>query len=449
MVRSRWLFGFALVATSVVALSGAHAQSLSDSVKIAITTNPQVEGLVHNREGIEAEMRRARGLYLPTLDVRSSIGPEYTDNILTAGTNGQHMRTELGAILAQKIYDGGAASGEVDHQIGRSKSAAWRIRENAENVGLDAVMAHLDVVRLRRVYQFSDDNVKSHQDLLARVQQRSKGGAGREADVVQAQSRLEQAQADRDETRGLLQDAEARYLSVVGRPPATLEEAQVPAGALTTDITAALAQLQSHNPQVKAREGDIEAAQGLVETADARFGPTTSLEISGDKNRNVGGFPGHDNEVRALLVLRWNLYNGGADTANREATYAQVAQAKTDRLQSLRLAEQSLRQSQAAYGAAMARVPNLQSSLEHNNQVRAAYDQQYQVGQRTLLDLLDAQNEVFQAQARLATAQGQATYNAYRILAVEGMLLSTLNVPPPAAADPTRPTAIAPRPTTG
>jgi adhesin transport system outer membrane protein len=445
MVRYRWVSGFALLATGVFAVS-AHAQSLTDTVRIAVTTNPQVESLVHNREGVDAEMRRARGLYLPTLDVRSSIGPEYTDNILTQGTNGQHMRSELGAVLAEKIYDGGATSGQVDNEIGRSKSAAWRVRENAENVGLDAVEAHLDVVRLRRVYQFSDDNVKAHQDLLARVQQRSSGGAGREADVTQAQSRLEQAQAERDETRGLLQDAEARYLSVVGRPPATLDDAPVPAGALSTDINSELAQLQAKNPQVKARESDIEAAQGLVEQADARFDPTVSVEVSADKNRNVGGFPGRDNEARALLVLRWNLYDGGSDVANRQAAYAQVAEAKSDRLQSLRLAEQALRQSQAAYSSAMDRVPTLQNSLDHNKQVRDAYDQQFQVGQRTLLDLLDAQNEVFQAQARLATAQGQAAYNAYRILAVEGMLLSTLNVAPPAAADPSQPATIAPRP---
>jgi outer membrane protein, adhesin transport system len=94
----------------------------------------------------------------------------------------------------------------------------------------------------------------------------------------------------------------------------------------------------------------------------------------------------------------------------------------------------------------MQRIPALQSSLTHTQQVRDAYDQQYQIGQRTLLDLLDAQNEVFQAQTRLATAQGQAAFNAYRILAVEGMLLSSLNVAPPAAADPNHAPGIAPRP---
>jgi len=442
--RVRISSGVAVAA--LLAVAPAYAQSLSDTVRTAVSSSPRVESMIHNRESIDAEMRRAKGLYLPQLDVRGAIGPEYTENVLTEGTNGQHMRSELGAVLAEKLYDGGAIAGQVDHERGRSKSAAYRVRENAEFTGLDAVEAHLDVVRFRKIFQFADDNVKAHQNLLTRVQQRSTGGAGRAADVAQAQSRLDLAVATRDETRGMLEDAEARYLSVVGTAPAALEDAPVPTGAVSNDINAELARLQAQNPTVKAREADIEAAQGLVEQADARFDPTVSLEVSGDKNRNVGGFPGRDNEARALLVLRWNLYAGGADIANRQSAYAQVAQAKTDRLQALRDAEQNLRQSQSAYKAATQRIPSLQSSLAHTQQVRDAYDQQYQIGQRTLLDLLDAQNEVFQAQTRLATAEGQAAFNAYRILAVEGMLLSSLNVSPPAAADPNHAPGIAPRP---
>lgn len=446
MVGWHWRISSGVAMAVLLAVAPAYAQSLSDTVRTAVSSSPKVGSLEHNRESVDAEMRRAKGLYLPQLDVRGAIGPEYTDNILTEGTNGQHMRSELGAVLAEKLYDGGDTAGQVDNERARSKSVAFRIRENAEDVGLDAVEAHLDVVRLRHVFQFAEDNVKAHQDLLTRVQQRSNGGAGREADVEQAQSRLDLAISTRDETRGMLEDAEAHYLDVVGTPPAALEDVSVPTTAVSADINAELAELQAQNPTIKAKEADIEAAQGLVEQADSRFDPTITAELSGDKNRNVGGFPGRDDEARALLVFRWNLYAGGSDIANRQSAYAQVAEAKTDRLQALRDAEENLRQSQSAYNSAMQRIPTLQDSLAHTQQVRDAYDQQFQLGQRTLLDLLDAQNEVFQAQTRLATAQGQAAYNAYRVLAVEGMLLSTLNVPAPADADPNHAPGIAPRP---
>jgi adhesin transport system outer membrane protein len=435
-----------VVAAALSAASVAHAQSLSESVSLAVTTNPKVETIIHNREGVDSELRRARGLYLPQIDLHSSIGPEYTDNILTVGTNGQHMRTEFEAVLTQKLYDGGATTAEVDRQKARSKSAAYRIRENADSVGLDAVEAHLDIVRLRKILAFADENVRVHRGLLDRVQQRSSSGAGRGADVAQAATRLEQAEAARDETRGLLQDAEARYLIVVGRPAGTLEEAVLPPGMLPASVDDSILALQKSNPIVKAREADIDAAEAGVDAADAKFDPVITFEVGGMHDHNVDGFPGRDDEARALVVLHWNLYAGGSDIANRESAYAQVEQAKTTRLEALRQAELDVRQAWSAYESAMRRLPPLKASAEHNVDVRNAYDQQFQVSQRTLLDLLDSQNELFQSQTRLITDQEQVVFNGFRILAVQGTLLQALNVQPPPEADYTQKTKRPQRP---
>lgn len=435
------------VAASLVASGAVQAQSLSESVSLAVTTNPKVESIIHNREGVDAELRRARGLYLPQIDLHASFGPEYTENILTVGTNGQHMRSEFEAVLTQKLYDGGATTAEVDRQKGRSKSAAYRIRENADAVGLDAIEAHLDIVRLRKILAFADENIRVHRNLLERVQQRSSTGAGRGADVAQAQTRLEQAEAARDETRGLLQDAEAHYLVVVGRPAGTLEEAVLPPGALPESVDASLLTLQKSNPTVKAREADIESAEAGVDAADAKFDPVITFEVGGMHDNNVDGFPGRDDEARALVVLHWNLYAGGSDIANRESAYAQVAQAKTTRLEALRQAELDLRQAWSSYDSAMHRLPPLTSAVDHDVEVRNAYDQQFQVAQRTLLDLLDSQNELFQSQTRLITVQEQVVFSGFRILAVQGTLLQALNVQPPPEADYTQKTKRPQRPT--
>jgi outer membrane protein, adhesin transport system len=446
----RWTrFFCALVAMAALVPVAAQAQSLSDSVRIAISTNAKVESTIHGREAVDQDLRRARGLYFPQIDLRGSAGPEYMHNILTLGSNAERFRTEIETVLTQRLYDGGAVTAEVDRQKGRVKSAAYRVRENAEFVGLDAVEAHLDVLRLRQILAYADENVRSHEALLERVRRRSTGGAGRAADVAQATGRLEDAESAREETRGLLQDAEGRYLLVVGNPPGTLEEAEPPIALLTTGIEDALKQLQASNPTVKAREAEIDAAQAGVDAADARFAPLITLEVGGMKDRNVDGFPGPDDEARALLVLRWNLYAGGADIANRRSAYAQVAQAKSVRLEALRQAEQDLRSAWSAYDAAQRRVPLLKSAVGHTLEVRNAFDQQFQVGQRTLLDLLDSENELFQAQTRLATVRRQAVFDGYRILAVEGMLLGALNVPPPPEADYRSKTATPERPAKG
>ncbi len=173
--------------------------------------------------------------------------------------------------------------------------------------------------------------------------------------------------------------------------------------------------------------------------ADSRFDPVVTLEAGGDHNHNVGGVPGRDNEARALVVMRWNLYAGGSDIHNREAAYAQVAQARTTRLEALMQSEQDLRKAWASYEAASRQVPLLTSAVQHDQEVRSAYDQQFQMSTRSLLDLLDAQSEVFRTQIKMVTAQEQAVFSSYKILAIEGQMLQALNVPAPLEADPTTP----------
>ena len=429
----------ALLAVSPGAMSRAQAQTLSDTVRLTVQSNPKILSLQDNRQEVDSELRRARSLYLPQIDVRGALGPEYTDDLFTEGTNGQHIRQELSAVLTQKLYDGGATTAEVDHQLGRSRSAAYRVFENSQYVGLDAVEAHLDVVRLRRILALSNDNVQAHQNLADRIQARTNGGAGRAADFDQAQSRLLQAQAERDEIRGDLADAEARYLTIVGQAPGTLEDVPVPVGMLPTDADASVNIVRFNNPTVKAREADVDSAKSAVELADSRFDPTFSIEAGGDHNRNVDGVPGRDNEARALVVMRWNLYAGGSDIHNREAAYAQVEQARTTRLEALMQSEQDIRKAWASYQAATAEVPLLTSAVQHDDAVRSAYDQQFQLSQRSLLDLLDAQSELFQTQTKAITAQEQAVFAAYKILAIQGQMLQALNVPAPAEADPNSP----------
>lgn len=444
MSKRCWTLGASVALAAILVAGSAQAQSLTDTVRMTVQTNPKILSQEHNRTEVDSELRRARSLYLPQVDMRASLGPEYTEDIFTpAGSSGQHIRQELAAVLTQKIYDGGATTAEVDHQLGRSRSAAYRVAENAQFVGLDAVEAHLDVVRLRDILALADKSVQAHAEIVQRVQARSSGGAGNAANLAQALSRYERAQAERDQIRGELADAEARYLTIVGQAPGTLEAPAVPVGLLPTDVDASIRIMRNTNPVVKAREADIDSAKAAIELADSRFDPKINLEVGGDHNHNVDGIPGRDNEARALVVLHWNLYAGGADIHNREAAYAQVEQARTDRLEALRKSEQDLRQAWAAYEAAQNRVPLLNSAAQHDSEVRTAYGEQYQLSQRSLLDLLDAQNDYFQAQINAENAQSQVIFQAYKILAIQGNLLQALNVPEPRQADPNTPT---PRP---
>ncbi len=440
--RPKLLVGAAIVIVECCAF-GTKAQTLSESVQNAVSNNPKIAAFRDNRQAVESELRRARGLYYPQVDLRAGAGPEYSDNIDTRALGGKRqVLREVSGILQQRLYDGGEAGSEVERQKERTLSAANRVAENSQFTGLDAVEAHLDVIRQREILRLADANITAHRALLDRVQRRAAGGAGRQADISQAQSRLDQANAARSETVAALRDAEARYVRIVGVFPEAPAPAAIPVSAMPPTVDAALQVISASNPTVLISNADIKAAEAEIGSAASKFYPKVNLELSGNRSNNLGGTPGLSQGALAEFVLRWNLYAGGQDKANREAAYGRYNQALDSRLDALREAEQQIRQAWTAREATHDRVALLRSAVAANERVRTAYNDQFNAGQRTLFDLLDIQNEVFVTAARLATIEQQEIFLAYRILALDGRMLSALQVQLPPEADPSKPAAI-------
>src|SRR5262245_16575135 len=425
----------ALLACFAAAFSGsASAQSVTDSVSKAVGTHPRVGVVANNRLAVESELRRARGLYYPQIDVRASVGGEWTNSPSTrTGTPGSDrefalVRKDATLTLQQRVFDGFEAASEVERQGARTESAARRVRETSEFVGLDAVEAHVDVVRQRKLVSLAETNVEVHRSLLARIRQRVAGGAGTVADVAQTQSRLDQANATLAETRGVLITAEARYNSIVGNFPGALADPEFPSAAMPNDVELGVNTARAKNPTVNITESDIRVADAQVRVADSAFYPKFNVELSASRSYNVDGTIGKVAQYNALFVMRWNLYRGGADLENRRQALGALAQAKSQRLVALRGSEEEMRRSFAQLESATLRVESLRSAVSLNRDVRDAYVRQFEVGQRSLLDVLDSENELFLSQSRLTSVESERVFAGYRILAVSGDLLPYLSV---------------------
>ena len=126
------------------------AQSLADAVRLAIETNPEVALVSASREVVDHELRQARGLYLPQVDVEGFIGPQWTDSPSTRarGTDGDQLTTnQLSIVLQQLVFDGFNTDNQVEQQASRVDAAAYRVLETAELIGLDVVQSYLDLLR--------------------------------------------------------------------------------------------------------------------------------------------------------------------------------------------------------------------------------------------------------------------------------------------------------------
>jgi len=431
--------GFAILAGIGLGVSEVDAASLQDSVAKAVSTNPRIGSLQSNRLAIDQELKQARGLYLPQVDLRAAIGPEWSDSPSTRANDGGSRwdtRKESSIVLQQRIFDGFETDSEVGQQQGRSKSASFRVRESAENTGLDAVEAHIEVLRFRKLVQISEANVEVHRGYTGRVTERTKSGAGTADDTAQATARLEQAQALLAENQNGLRDAEALYIKTVGDAPGDLDEVAFPTPQLPADLDNALL-LLAKNPTVKITEADIEVTDSLIGLAESRFYPKINLELSGRHDADLDGINGRDRDAIALLVMRWNLYRGGIDTANRNEAVERRSEARNNRLVAVREFEEEMRNSWAALESSGRRAELLRSAVEQNRIVRDAYNEQFDLGTRSLLDLLDSENEYYATLGRQITAEHARVFAAYRVLAVGGELLSSLSINQPAQAMPT------------
>lgn len=417
------------------------AQSLKESAQEAIKTNPRVDVVARNRQAVEQELARARGQYYPQVDLRAGVGPEWSDNNTTRARGNRDRtltRRETGIFATQRLFDGWETDSEVERQKARGESAARRVGETSEIVALDAIEAHIEVVRQRELLRLSEENLQVHRRILGRMRARVAQGASPAADLEQARARLEAANATVIETRGALEEAENRYEFIVHRRPTKPAAAEFPRAALsnTPTIEAALERTRRGNRTLRITESDVKVAEREIDVADSTFYPRVNVELGATRGRDLDGARGDDNDASALLVMRWNLYRGGADVAQRRVALGRMSQAMAERQVAARNAEDETRRSWVQFWTASDRIPSLSSAVQQNRRVRTAYnDQFFNQGQRSLIDVLNAENELFISMGRLVSAEQAKIFAAYRLLAATGELVTTLGLEMPEEAN--------------
>jgi adhesin transport system outer membrane protein len=417
----------------------AFATTIQESIEAALATNPEVGVVAADQQAIEQELRQARAEYLPSIDVRGAAGPEYTDSPNTRNRRNEDdtetlLRAESQLTLTQMLFDGFATQSEVDRQIARMDSASYRVQEAAEFIALDAVEAHLDVLRNRALVELARENLEQHGSILGQVRQLEGQGAGSIADVRQTESRLAEAQGSLAVADGNLRDAEAFYLAVVGKPPIDLDEGVAPAFALPESPDASAATASVTSPTVQLANADVDVAQADLRAARAGYYPNLDLELGAAAGDNLDGLEGRDVNAQALLVLRYNLFRGGGDIAREREAFLRVKEAREGLRVAQRDAEQEARVAYHALTTARARLEALSDGVDAQRSTRDIYAQQFDLGQRGLLDVLDAENELFIDRSNLVTATFTETFAVYRVLAVVGAMLDSLEIDRPAQA---------------
>jgi adhesin transport system outer membrane protein len=306
--------------------------------------------------------------------------------------------------------------------------------ENAEFLALDTVGAYYEVLRQRELVNLSDENVRIHVGIVDQIREQLAGGGGSRADLAQSESRLSRARATLAQALTDLRDAESFYTRVVGQYPDDLAMPEFDESLMPVNLNDAIGLVNEDNPTVSIFEADVRTAEAEVGISDAPFYPQVNFEAQTAWTDNADGVDSQEWNNQFMVRLRWNLFRGGIDKAARQEALARMNEAKNRRQASLVDAQREMRNSWFALEGNRQRVEDLTSAVEFSRETRDAYREQFDVAQRTLLDVLDAENELFVSRGQLVTSQINEILARYRILALGGQLLASLDVPAPEQA---------------
>jgi adhesin transport system outer membrane protein len=226
-----------------------------------------------------------------------------------------------------------------------------------------------------------------------------------------------------------LRDAQANYRRVVGQPvPDTLEAFDSSVLVLPETLDAAIEKGLANQPVASLAQADVEATLAQRDAAKSRMYPRLDFEVERRWDENIDGTPGDDEDLTAMLRLRYNLFNGGADKARIRQTEHQIGEAQAIQRDAQRQIRESVELSWNAYEILQRQQEYLEKHVRSSEDTRDSYKKQFDIGQRSLLDLLDTENEVFSAKNQLADARIDSEIAKLRILTGTGELLEALEV---------------------
>lgn len=424
---------YGLIMAAILTSSSALADTLYEAVQHGMIANPDV--LSNTAKGLAAKQAidKAKGGYFPTIDVNTGFGRERSLNPTTAAIDDTRIailnRTESAVELRQNLFAGGGIVNEVKRNQYITEAQRWKTQGVAEDLALEITKDYLAVLMHQRLYAYSISNLQAHKSVFKMIKERSDAGISREAELDQAVARLALAESNKISAQANLQEAKINYARVVGKWPENLTWPHIPtAKELPGNLTKALEKGLDNHPTVKSSYADIKQAKSQYKVARAAYYPNVDLILSSSKNRNLSGLLGPNNADLAAIRMNYNAFRGGADLARIKETAYQVQEAYEIKNRSLLQLKEALRLSWNAYTSAALRLRPLKTHVSASKRTRIAYQDEFKIGKRTLLDLLDSQNEYYQSEIELAHGENDEMLSRFRILNGMGNLLRYLKL---------------------
>lgn len=440
----------ALAVGALILPAAAYSQTLEQAVAHTLDTNPEIRIAFNRFKAREEQVNQAVAGYMPTVDISGGYGWEQTNSPSTRRRAGQGEvdsdgvieleRGEAGFSIKQMLFDGFYTSSEVDRYSFEASAEQWALFAAAEDMALDVVKVYTNYIRSEQVLTLAEKNLESHKDIYDQIKQRTDSGLGSTADLSQITGRLARANANVISARNNFYDAKSQFVRIVEQQPEDMIVPVPDADMLPVDLQTSVMMAQDNHPILKSASSDIFAAENERESAQSNYYPKFTLELDGNWNNDIDGedgagtfqnVGGHNNDLVAMIRVKYNLFAGGRDLAREKEAAYKIGEAKEIRQRAHRQVVEGVNLAWNAYELLTPQKMYIRDHVIAAKDTQVAYSQQFNLGQRTLLDLLDTENELFEARKDYLESEYDEIVSQYRVLNATGQLLDSLRVTRP------------------
>lgn len=422
----------AAILASISMATVAGQGTIQEAARAAVTSSPEVISKLQAFSAARLDVGIAKAGWLPRIDLLADVGRN-TDDFGSSKRSLSSSSVSLS--VTQLLWDGLATRSEVSRLGHASLVRYFELLQAGDSVALEAIRAGIDVARQRELVRLATENLNDHQALHDKVVGRVTQGVARGVEQDQAAGRLALAKANLATETSNLHDVTERYIRIVGEtPPANMDMAELDvamSAGLPASDEAAINNAVLLNPAIAA---SIENLRALQDQGNARralaYQPRIELQGRADTGRNIGSTQDLSRAAHVGLTVRWNLFAGGADQARVQQAAKLITQAAS-------LRDKSCRDVRQTAAIAHQDISKLGQQIELTGlhaasaaSVLRVYQQQFDIAQpgRSLLDVLNAQNEQYSAVRANMLARYDQVLAKARTHAAQGSLIPALGM---------------------
>ena len=431
--RSTSRFAFALVVPLLAGLQmiafapAVQAQNFDEALALAYQNNPSLQATRASLRAADEEVPEAKSGWRPTVSSSLSVGyldADFENNTTGAESSGSSYPKEFSLTISQPIYRGGrteAAIRKAEHDVQSSRATMFIAEQTAL---LNAATVYMDVLRDEFVLKLRINNVKRLEKQLEATEDRFGVGEVTRTDVAQAASRVARANADRTQAEGILISSRVVFERVVGIVPEKLSQPGTPLGLPSSRDEAVEIAVQNNFALVRSKF----AEQSSIEDIDLLSGqllPTVNFTSTASKAYDTSGGDNEGSSVSLSFVVSVPIYQAGALSARIRQSKEVANQARINVEISRRNAVDQAARNYENWRTGLARIVSLKAEVESARIALDGVEQEATVGARTVLDVLDAEQELLTAQVSLVGAERNALLSAYQLLSALGRMTAT------------------------